>query len=227
MEDIDFITVTALLCEPSRARILWNLLDGKAYTASELGLATDLSSSSVSNHLSKLLKGNIVKVEVQGRHRYFSFANSEVAYTVESLASLADKQPSTTLDETPKIGVRYCRTCYDHLAGFVGVKLTDTMVEKGFLMPSEKVYSVTKTGWDWFSSLNISENDFIKSRRPLTRQCLDWSERRPHLAGHLGAVLLTKMLEKNWLKKVEFSREVVITSKGSKEIFDSFGVVLK
>ncbi|QLG44698.1 ArsR/SmtB family transcription factor [Costertonia aggregata] len=227
MESNHFISVTSLLCEPSRAKILWNLLDGRAYTASELALTADLSASSVSNHLSKLLKGNIVKVDVQGRHRYFSFANAEVAYVVESLASLANKSSATTLDEPPKIGVRYCRTCYDHLAGYVGVKMTDTLVERGFLIPSENIYSVTETGWKWLSLLDISKVSFVESRRPLTRQCLDWSERRVHLAGHLGAVLLEKMLQKNWLKKVEFSREVIITSKGSKNLYNSLGVLLK
>lgn len=228
MESNNFISVTSLLCEPSRAKILWNLLDGRAYTASELALASDLSPSSVSNHLSKLLKGAIVKVDVQGRHRYFSFANADVAYVIESLANLANEAPSTNADKKPvKSGVNYCRTCYDHLAGYVGVTLTDTMVEKGFFIPSKNVYLVSEKGWDWFSLLDISEHNFIKSRRPLTRQCLDWSERRPHLAGHLGAVFLEKMLKNDWFKKVKFSREVIVTSKGSKAIYDSLGILLK
>ncbi len=186
MEGNNFISVASLLCEPSRAKILWSLLDGRAYTASELALVSDLSSSSVSNHLSKLLKGNIVKVDVQGRHRYYSFANPEVAYVVESLANLSNEKPPTiSSKQFIKTGVKYCRTCYDHIAGYVGVSITEAMLKKGYLTKSKNIYLVTEIGWKWFSQFNIFESDFTKSRRPLTRQCLDWSERRPHLAGHL------------------------------------------
>lgn len=227
MDENNFITVASLLCEPSRAKIVWNLLDGRAYTASELALVSDLSPSSLSNHLSKLLEGNILRVDVQGRHRYYSFFNSDVAYAVEALANLgSDGLNATSNKELIKTGVKYCRTCYDHLAGYVGVMITEAMIEQGYLVKSDKIYLVTKAGWDWFSQFGISEVDFKKSRRPLTRQCLDWSERRPHLAGNLGAVFLKKMLEKNWLKKVKFSREVVITSKGKQSLNDLLGVVL-
>jgi DNA-binding transcriptional ArsR family regulator/predicted transcriptional regulator len=228
MEENNFISVASLLCEPSRAKIVWNLLDGRAYTASELALVSDLSPSSVSNHLSKLLSGNILRVDVQGRHRYYSFANSDVAYAVESLANLANENlPPKLNKKLMKTGVKYCRTCYDHLAGYVGVTITEAMVKQGFLIKSENIYLVTKKGWDWFLQFGISENIFKKSKRPLTRKCLDWSERRPHLAGHLGAIFLEKMLEKNWLKKVKFSREIVITSKGSQSINDLLGVLLQ
>ncbi|MGB5820977.1 MAG: helix-turn-helix transcriptional regulator [Saonia sp.] len=228
MEEAKFISITSLLCEASRAKILWNLLDGRAYTASELALVCDLSPSSISNHLSKLLNGHIVKVDAQGRHRYFSFANSEVAYVVESMANLVREESYIKTDnKLVESGVKYCRTCYDHLAGYVGVALTEAMVEKDFLNLSQNLYVVTKKGWNWFSSLSIMEEGFSKSRRPLTRQCLDWSERRPHLAGHLGALFLEKMLENNWFKRVEFSRELIITSKGSKSIYDLLGINLK
>lgn len=228
MEENNFISVASLLCEPSRAKIVWNLLDGRAYTASELALVSDLSPSSVSNHLSKLLSGNILRVDVQGRHRYYSFANSDVAYVVESLANLANEKLPTNLNlKLIKTGVKYCRTCYDHLAGFVGVIITEAMVEKGYLIKSDNIYLVPEKGWKWFLQFGISETSIMKSRRPLTRQCLDWSERRPHLAGQLGAIFLEKMLEKNWLKKIKFSRELVITSKGSQLIYEFLGVVLQ
>ncbi|UOB17051.1 ArsR/SmtB family transcription factor [Abyssalbus ytuae] len=222
MEENNFISITSLLCEPSRAKILWNLLDGRAYTAGELALASDLSATSVSNHLTKLLKGKILKVSVQGRHRYYSFANSDVAYAVESLANLANEHPLST---QPKIsGIKYCRTCYDHLAGYVGVTLTEALENQGYLKKSGIVYDVTVKGWEWFSNLNISEKDFFKSRRSLTRQCLDWSERRSHLAGHLGAVFLQTMLQNGWFKKVEFSRELIITSKGRHSLYTLLGI---
>lgn len=226
MEENKFISVVSLLCEPSRAKILWHLLDGRAYTATELALASDVSPTSASNHLSKLLKGDIVKVEAQGRHRYYSFANPEIAYVIESLANLARQKPSSEPDKpVVKKGVRYCRTCYDHLAGYVGVKVVEAMEEKGYLIKSQSVYQVTGTGWEWFSQFDISENN-IKSRRPFTRQCLDWSERRPHLAGQLGAILLEVMLKNHWFKKVKFSRELVITSKGRQSFYDLLGIML-
>ncbi len=228
MEENNFISVASLLCEPSRAKIVWNLLDGRAYTASELALVSDLSPSSLSNHLSKLLSGNILRVDVQGRHRYYSFANTEVAYVVESLANLTnEKLPTKSNRPLVKTGVKYCRTCYDHLAGYVGVLITEAMIKQGYLANSENSYLVTQKGWKWFSKFDIFEKDLAKSRRPLARQCLDWSERRPHLAGHLGAVFFEKTLENNWFKKVEFSRELVITSKGSQSIYNFLGIVLQ
>ena len=228
MEENKFISIAALICEPSRAKILWDLLDGRAYTASELAMVTDLSPTSVSNHLSKLLKGNILKVDVQGRHRYYSYANPEVAYVVESLANLAYEKPFVKVEKPlNKKGVTYCRTCYDHLAGYAGVTVTEAMVLQGYLLNSKNVYLVTQKGWKFFSQFEIFESDMIKKSRPVTRQCLDWSERLPHLAGQLGALFLEKMLQNNWFKKVKFSRELVVTSKGSQSLLDSLGVALQ
>ncbi len=222
-----FVSISALLCEPARAKMLWNLLDGRAYTAGELSIVADTSPTSASNHLSKLLDAEIVKVEIQGRHRYYSLSNSEVAYAVEALANLASNSTTKNIKkELEKNGVKYCRTCYDHLAGFVAVKIVETLETKGYLTKSMNVYLVSEKGWKWFQFFNISKDDFINNRRPVTRQCLDWSERRPHLAGQLGATFLNRMLEKKWFKKVEFSRELVITGKGRQELYDLLGVVL-
>ncbi len=223
-----FVSISALMCEPTRARMLWNLLDGRAYTASELSVVADTSPTSASNHLSKLLEAEIVKVEIQGRHRYYSLSNSEVAYAVEGLANLANNSANKIVKKEPdKNGVKYCRTCYDHLAGFVGVKIVETLETKGYLIKSKNVYLVSEKGWNWFHFFNISKEDFNNNRRPITRQCLDWSERRPHLAGQLGADFLNKMGEKKWLKKVEFSRELIVTSKGRQELYELLGIALQ
>ncbi len=222
----NFVLVTSLICEPARARMLWNLLDGRAYTASELAIAGDISASSASNHLAKLLEADIIKVELQGRHRYFSFSKPEVAYVVESLANLATNNSKTSV-RTASIpaGIRYCRTCYDHLAGYVGVRLVEAIERKGYIKKSDGAYAVTEKGWKWLVELEIYKNDFRNNRRPLTRQCLDWSERRPHLAGELGAILLDRMMERKWFKKIKFSRELIITNKGQQEINKFFGLV--
>ncbi len=216
-----FVSLSGLICEPTRARMLWNLLDGRAYTASELSVVAQVSATAASNHLSKLLEADIVKVDTQGRHRYYSLSRPEVAYVVESLANLAsDHVVRTVRKESVLRGVRFCRSCYDHLAGFVGVRIIEALEQKGCMQKTDGAYAVTEKGWKWFAAIDISRDDFPDGRRPLTRQCLDWSERRPHLAGQLGALLLQKALQRNWFKKVSFSRELVVTSKGQQELYD-------
>ena len=123
-------------------------------------------------------------------------------------------------------GVKYCRTCYNHLAGFVGVKIVEALETKGYITKSEKMYLVSDKGWEWLLFFSITKANFTNNRRPLTRQCLDWSERRPHLAGQLGDLLLEKMFERKWFKKVNFSRELVLTAIGRKELFDLLAIVL-
>ncbi|MEO7524478.1 MAG: winged helix-turn-helix domain-containing protein [Ferruginibacter sp.] len=222
------ISISALICEPTRARILWSLLDGRAYTASELAITADISPTAASNHLSKLLAADIVKVEIQGRHRYYSFSKSEVAYVIEALANLAsEKIVSKDKKNVATNGMKFCRSCYDHLAGFVGVKVVEALEKKTFVKKSDTAYIITEKGWQWFAKFEIKKDDFTNIRRPLTRQCLDWSERRPHLAGQLGAVFLEKMLQKKWFKKKQFSRELVVTAKGHEELYDLLGVVLQ
>lgn len=221
----NFVSIAGLLCEPTRARMLWNLLDARAYTATELAAAADISATSASNHLAKLREADIVKVEVQGRHRYYSFATPEVAYAVESLANLTGKR---SLNKTEKAlsGIKYCRTCYDHLAGFVAVRFVEALEAKGFINKTESSYDVTEDGWNWFARFEIFQANFTNNRRPVTRQCLDWSERRPHLAGQLGAAFLDKALEKKWFKKIQFSRELEVSKSGRKELYEMLGMNL-
>jgi DNA-binding transcriptional ArsR family regulator/DNA-binding PadR family transcriptional regulator len=220
-----FVSISGLICEPKRAKMLWSLLDGRAYTASELAMAANISSTAASNHLSKLLEAAILKMEIQGRHRYYSFAKPEVAYVIESLANLASEK---MVKKQGKIGVttgvKFCRTCYDHLAGYVGVSVVEALEANGCVKKSGKAYTVTEKGWQWFAEFEIYRDDFIHSRRTLTRQCLDWSERRPHLAGQLGAALLEKMLGRKWFKRVQFSREMIVTRKGREELFSLLGI---
>jgi DNA-binding transcriptional ArsR family regulator len=215
-----FVELTALMCEPTRAKMLWNLLDGRAYTASELAVVADVSPTAASNHLTKLLDAELVKVETQGRHRYFSFSRPEVAYAVESLAGLASDKDSGIKKIETQQGIKYCRTCYDHLAGLVGVRVTEGLEDKKIISKSDGHYLITKKGWSWLKEFGINNEVLTNRRRPLTRQCLDWSERRPHLAGQLGALLLDRMLEKKWFRKMKFSRELVVTAKGTQEIYE-------
>lgn len=220
-----FVLISNLICESSRARILWNLLDGRAYTATELAYAADISPTTCSNHLAKLLEGKILKVETQGRHRYYNFYSEEVANVVESLATLA--QEKTEDKSSIPNGVKYCRTCYDHLAGYIGVQLTNTLETKGYIQKELKEYKITTTGWIWLAQLNIyPENFTYNSRRPLARQCLDWSERRHHLSGQLGAILLEYMLHNDWCRRVTDSREIIFTSKGKQHVYELLNLII-
>jgi DNA-binding transcriptional ArsR family regulator len=224
MEETKFVDVAGLIGEPARAKMLWNLLNGRAYTASELAIVADISGTSASNHLAKLLEADLLKVERQGRHRYFSFSKPEIAYVVESLASLSSYSSSKGIKEIATTGIKYCRSCYDHLAGHVGVKITEALEKKKAIRKHVNSYFVTNSGWKLLAELDIVESEMINNRRPLTRQCLDWSERRPHIAGQVGAMLLNTMLEKSWFKRMRFSRELIITTKGRGEIQKLFGV---
>jgi DNA-binding transcriptional ArsR family regulator len=224
MDENQFVDIASLIGEPARARMLWNLLDGRAYTASELALAADISGTSASNHLTKLLGADLLKVEKQGRHRYYSFSKPEIAYVVESLASLSARSSKAMVKEAVLPGIKYCRSCYDHLAGYVGVKITEALEKKKAIRKSANSYLITNSGWRVLAGLDINETELMNNRRPLARQCLDWSERRPHLAGQVGAELLNQMLGRNWLKRIKFSRELIITTKGGCEIQKAFGI---
>jgi DNA-binding transcriptional ArsR family regulator len=224
MEENKFVDIATLIGEPARAKMLWNLLDGRAYTASELAIVADISGTSASNHLAKLLGADLLKVERQGRHRYFSFSNPEIAYVVESLASLSGHSSKEIDKETAPPGIKYCRSCYDHLAGRVGVKITEALEKNKAVRKRVNSYLVTNSGWRLLADLDIYEKEMINNRRPLTRQCLDWSERRPHIAGQVGALLLNSMLNMSWFKRMRFSRELIITAKGRSGIQKLFGV---
>ena len=156
---------------------------------------------------------------------YISVVVCSFLIELYSFAQLGMKQDlSTNGKPMAKNNFNYCRTCYNHLAGSVGVAIADAMEERGYLRKSETVYLVTKKGWAWFSQFDISENDFKKSRRPLTRQCIDGTERRPHLAGQLGDELLEKMLHRGWFEKIENSRELKVTPEGRQALHNYLGM---
>lgn len=221
MEDLekDFSEIATLFGDRSRAIMLWNLLDGRAYTATELANCCSISLQSASNHLSKLLQKNILIVEKQGRHRYYKFSTPEVAYVVESMASLLSIQKNFNVIKKPKPSeFTYARTCYKHLAGEVGVKITNALVAKKIILPLERNYVVTKFGEQWFLKQGIFPKKLQKSPRSFAHQCLDWSERKHHLAGALGDALLEMMLNNDWLRKQKDTRKLTLTYKGKNQI---------
>jgi DNA-binding transcriptional ArsR family regulator len=220
-----FQQVTSLICDPVRAKMLWALLDGKAYTATELAMNADISPQNASMHLNKLLQADLLRVETQGRHRYFTFSRQDVAYAIEALANLIpySNHEKNVDGETTSV-IKYCRTCYDHLAGKVGVLITDSLLKQKFIIKKENDFEVTVKGIRWFAEMKINTDELKLQRRAFAKACLDWSERRHHISGALGAALLDKMLAADWLRRTKNSRAMLITSKGRKALYECFKV---
>ncbi|SEW07228.1 DNA-binding transcriptional regulator, ArsR family [Chitinophaga sp. YR573] len=210
-----FKEIAALIGDPTRATIMWVLLDGKAFTATELAIAADTSPQNISMHLNKLVQAELLCVESQGRHKYYKFSSKDIAYAIEGLANII---PPVTTKKNPDSPVTYCRTCYDHLAGKVGVMITDSLIQQKIIVDFE----VSKKGEKWFAEQGLDINELKQQRRSFLRSCLDWSERRPHIAGSLATALLDKMLEEDWVRRTKNSRAIVITSKGQKNLYHHF-----
>jgi DNA-binding transcriptional ArsR family regulator len=226
----ELVKIAGLMGEPARARMLWNLVGGQARPAGELAYFADVSAQNASAHLAKLVDGGLLTVETQGRHRYYRIANPEVAHAVEALAALipsAEKNSAGELRQTvpgPPPDLKYARTCYDHLAGRTAVDLCAALLNKQFLTPTGKEFDVAPEGEAWFRALGIDIGNLRQQRRAFARQCLDWSERRPHLAGALGAAMLTQMFHQGWIARVRSSRIIRVTTKGRTDLYNLLGL---
>jgi len=216
--------IAAAIGEPARARMLFALLDGRARTSTELALVARVSPPTASTHLTRLRDARLLRLRVQGRHRYYSIENRRVAVMLERLSVLATSTASDgarpVRTSTPEHLVR-ARTCYDHIAGVLGVSLHDALIGEGWLAVSEEErdgYSVTGTGLRRFADLGVDVDALRASRRRFAFGCLDWSERRPHLGGALGAAILSMMIEKRWVKRERHSRALAVTAIGAREL---------
>jgi DNA-binding transcriptional ArsR family regulator len=222
--ETDISSLASLISEPARARILVALLDGRSLPASELAQRAGTTCQTASSHLAKLTEGQLLQVVPQGRHRYYRIANARVADLLESMARFAPRNES---DRTgPKTPMQLARTCYNHLAGSLGVGITEAFVGRGYLRGVGRDYQLSKDGTKWFSELGIDIGALRKSGRVFARQCLDWSERRNHLAGALGSALAEHLLERGWIERVRESREVRISEFGRRELKERLGVVI-
>jgi DNA-binding transcriptional ArsR family regulator len=220
----DISSLAALMSEPARGRILIALLDGRSLPATELAQRAGITCQTASSHLAKLTEGRLLQVIPQGRHRYYRIANIRVAELLESMARFA---PRTETDHPgPRSPVQIARTCYNHLAGSLGVSITEAIVVRGLLREVGRDYQLTKKGAQWFSRLGIDIGALRKSGRVFARQCLDWSERRNHLAGALGAALAQHLFEQRWIEHVRDSRAVQITGLGIDELKERLGVIV-
>lgn len=208
--------VASLVGEPSRAAILLALLDGRALPAGELAGEADLSAAATSLHLAKLTQGGLLAVHREGRHRYYRLANEDVAHALEALGVIATARPAPRALSPERAALRAARTCYDHLAGALAVTLAQRLeAERVLATTGERDYAITPKGAAWLADrLAIEAGALAQGRRPLARRCLDWTERRPHVAGALGAAILTRLLEARWAVKRPHSRALRVTERG-------------
>ncbi|MBO9716001.1 MAG: helix-turn-helix transcriptional regulator [Pseudoxanthomonas sp.] len=206
--------VAALLGDPARSRMLVMLMAGQARTAGELALDGGVSPSTASSHLSRLLKAGLVEVAQQGRHRYFRLAGPEVARAIEALMGAVPDRPVRRAGPADP-GLRRARVCYDHLAGELAVAWLQAMREHGHLAGADGL-ELTATGEAWCRQAGFDLEVMRSARRPLCRACLDWSERRDHLAGALGAALLRKLLEGGRARRLPDSRVLQVDARGER-----------
>jgi DNA-binding transcriptional ArsR family regulator len=225
-----FAEVAALAGDPTRAGMLHALMDGRALTASELARVAGITPQAASAHLARMAAADLVQVEKQGRHRYHRLATPAVAQMVESImqgASGLEARRPPVVTGPRDATLRAARTCYGHLAGQLGVALADALVTGGHIVLRGDAGVVTDAGVAMFERLGIDTAELGtgsgKNARVLCRPCLDWSERRPHLAGMVGAALCARGFEANWIRRINRSRAVAVTPKGGRIFRDMIG----
>ena len=219
--------VGELIGEPARAAILIALLDGKSRTAGELALTANISAQSASAHLSKLVDGGLLTMDRSGRHRYYSMAGPDVAHALEALGSISTLPRSRVAATATRVpdDMYTARSCYDHLAGRIAVELSDALEKSEIIRPRGKHdYELGRAGRAWFANLGIDVDSLRRSRRAFARQCLDWTERRPHVAGALGAALCSRLIALGWIASRRDTRALRITSRGARELHSRLGV---
>ena len=227
-----FAEIAALAGDPARAAMCNALMDGRALTATELARVSGVTPQTASGHLGRMVTAGLLAVERQGRHRYHRLATPAVAHMLETIMQVAAdlERPRRSLTVGPRDrALRHARTCYDHLAGELGVALADSLVAHGHVELGGEVGIVTEEGMDFLRQLGVEahgDGGNGKTRRVLCRACLDWSERRPHIAGALGAALCTTCFEKGWIRRVDGTRAVSITPRGHRVFRESFGADL-
>jgi DNA-binding transcriptional ArsR family regulator len=216
-------SVAALIGDPARANILTALMAGKALTVSELAQEAGVTLQTTSAHLSKLLSGGMVAARKQGRHKYFELASSKVAEAIEALMGLAADSGHLRTRTGPRDeALRAARRCYNHLAGAAGVQLYDSLTRRGFLGADASGLSLSSGGRKFAESLGIDVARLSASRTSLCRECLDWSERKTHLAGSLGRALLDHMIDEKWVNLQANSRVIAFTLRGQAQFAATF-----
>jgi DNA-binding transcriptional ArsR family regulator len=223
-EGPDITRIAALIGERSRANMLMALLGGRALTASELAAEAGITAQTASGHLLKLEEGGLLRPRRQGRHKYFSLMSAEVAETLEALMGLAARSGHLRSRPGPRDkALRQARLCYNHLAGELGVRMFDSLVSRGCLVFRDGDLALTEAGRAFAADLGIDVEPLKQQRTALCRECLDWSERRSHLAGSLGRALLTRFIELDWARADRATRIVRFTAHGAHRFQELFG----
>jgi DNA-binding transcriptional ArsR family regulator len=213
--EADIASIGALLADDARASMILTLLGGDAIPASELARRAGVSPSGASAHLKRLREGGLITQERAGRHRYFRLASPELAEALESLSRVAPLRPVSSFRESEATRtLKHARTCYDHLAGELGVGVAEALVGRGVLTHNNDAFTITGDGIRWFTALGIDLEELAGSRRSFARACVDWSERRPHLAGALGAALEDVFFARKWIRRLPGGRAVAVTLDG-------------
>jgi len=223
MGETNLAAVGALLAEPARAKVLLALVDGRSLPASFLASEAGVAASTASHHLARLVESGLITVASRGRHRYYTLAGAQVAQLIEAVARVAPPQPIRSLRQgTRAYALRYARRCYDHLAGRLGVAVTDALQEHGTILASDGAgYTVTKRGAATLAELGIDTHP-----GDVVRGCLDWTEQRDHIAGGLGRALMSRLLELGWLARDERTRALRLTDAGRTNLPVQLGVHL-
>ena len=216
--------VGALLADPSRVAMLTVLLDGRRHPAGELAMAAGSSPQAASAHLARLTGGGLVQVSRAGRRRLFELARPEVGQALEALGAVARTGAPAGSRSRAEMPLRFARTCYDHMAGQVAVRMAHALVARGVLRPRASQYQVLPPGARWFEELEIDVSTLRKGRRALSRQCMDWTEREPHVGGALGAALLDRCLARGWVVRLPRTRAVSVTDRGRRALRELMGI---
>lgn len=226
--NLNVAEIAALVGDPARTNILAALMDGRALTSKELSYIAGVSPQTTSGHLAKLTRANLLVLMKHGRRHYYRIASSLVGQMLESIMAVASAQapPLRRRPSRMEERMRTARTCYDHLAGRLGVALADTLVKRGHVSLVEDGGEVTESGFAFLSELGIALDKCKQSRRVFCRPCLDWSERRVHIAGAVGAKLCERCFELGWIKQLETTRALEITAEGSHGLAEWFGIDL-
>lgn len=211
----DIASIAALVGDPTRATMLALLMDGRAHTATELALQAGVTASTASSHLARLTEGGLLAIAKQGRHRYFRIPAPEVAAAIEGLMNIAPRRPSPAPRPGPRDeALRRARVCYDHLAGEAAVRLLERLREQALIEGDDDAMRLTAKGEAWCGRMGIDLAALRARRRGICRSCLDWSERRTHLAGALGSALWERMLALRHARREPGSRAVILSPRG-------------
>ncbi|NHO88927.1 winged helix-turn-helix transcriptional regulator [Pseudoteredinibacter isoporae] len=217
--------MASLIGDEARSKMLTALMSGKALTATELSLEAGITPQTASSHLNKLLDGELIVVRKQGRHKYFQLRNAEIAELIEHMLNISAGTSCAQVSTGPQDDrLRKARVCYDHLAGELAVQLFDALLDKAYFIEHDNELMLTDSGRSFFKNLGADFELLNNTRRPLCKACLDWSERRSHLAGSLGKWILHDAISRAWAKQDMDSRAIRFTSKGALAFARQYGL---